>query len=234
MTALAPLQCASCGAAVPLVDAAQHPCPFCQHTISTPPDYLQAVSLRREAVAARKAAEPQWQRLAAGSSPWWKILGATALTFAPPVLTAIGLAAEPAHATASVFALFTLPALLPGGILYVWGATSDASHRGMQSALAARPPKSEGAPPTCRVCGAPLAVGEGDISCTCLYCGTDSLVSAMPTAIHSEHGKALSSLADATRAVRLRSWLVRLALLGIAAVIIGFSFALYWAQTQLS
>lgn len=234
MSALRPLQCTGCGAAVPLVDAPRAPCPFCQHEVVAPPAYIEAVAARRELVAARQRAEPRWKKLEAGSSVWWKIIGAGAMALAPPVMTAIGLGAEPAHATASVFALFTLPAMFPGGVVFVWGATSDISHRGIRSQLAARPPREPGSLPSCRECGAPVAIAPGEISCTCLYCGTDSIVTDVPLgAIVGERQEALETLADATRAVRVRAWLVRLAVLGTAAFLTGVAFALYQAQLAL-
>jgi hypothetical protein len=235
VSALTPIICGGCGAAVPLVDAAQQICAFCHHVVVIPPSYLQAVTGRRAAVAARKAAEPKWQRLSSGSSPWWKGIGGALMALAPPTLTAVGFSMQPAHTTAAVFALFTLPSLMPGGVVFVWGATADLTREGYQNALAARPPDKHGAPPNCRECGAPLAVAAGELSCTCLYCGTDSLVSNIPlTAISTERRQALSSLDDATRALRLRLWLVRLALLGVGAFLVGISLALYWAQLRLA
>src|SRR5690606_244006 len=119
--------------------------------------YLEAVSLRRDAVAARRAAEPKWARLSAGSSPWWKRVGGALMMLGPPVLTAVGFSTEPARATASIFATFTLPALFPGGLIFVWGSTADATRDGVKESLAARPPARQGEPPCCRECGAPLA-----------------------------------------------------------------------------
>lgn len=234
MSALAPLHCDHCAAPIPLVDASAQICPFCQHTLVTPPAYIEAVSLRRETVAARRAAEPQWQRLAAGSSPWWQIIGGAMMTLGPPILTAVGLSAEPARSTAAVFALFTLPSLLPGGVVSVWGATADISRAGVERSLAARPASRAGAPPHCRECGAPLAVAKGELSCTCLYCGTDSLIRDIPLrALAAERSHAITSLSDAASAIRRRMWMVRLAILGITTVLFGIAFALYIAQQRL-
>ncbi len=234
MNALEPIHCQRCGAAVPLIDAPEQTCRYCEHAVETPPEYLDAVHARRDIVAARKAAEPKWRRLAAGSSPWWMIAGGALMTLAPPTATAVGFSLEPAQSTALIFALMTLPSLFPGSLVFVWGATSDLTRDGVRAMVAARPSDKEGAPPECRVCGAPLEVSNAELSCTCLYCGTDSLVTDIPvTAISAERRQAFGSLERATRVLRLRLWVVHLALVLFAVFLGGLAVALYAAHRHL-
>lgn len=154
------------------------------------------------------------------------------MVLAPPSLTFAGFAVEPAQATSVVFGLFTLPSLFPGGILFVWGATADLTRSDYRDALAARPPDKDGAPPCCRECGAPLAVESGEVGCTCLYCGTDSIVHDIAH-IATERRRAVGSLTEATRALRRRLWSVRLALVGLGVLLLGLMAALHLAQQQL-
>ena len=200
----------------------------------TPPAYLEAIALRRDTVAARQAVEPKWRALAAGSSPSWGYVGGALLVLLPPIATGFGLTLEPEVTRTGIFALFTLPTLCPGAVVFVWGATADATKRNYHGALAARPAAKAGEPPGCRSCGAPLAVGPSDLSATCLYCGTDSFLSDLPIdALSTDLGEALTTLEQAARALTLRLRLVRLALLGTAVVVVGLAGALWWAQQQL-
>lgn len=219
---------------MPLVERATSQCVFCGKEVAIAPNYLQATAMRRTAVAARRAAEPLWARLAAGSSPVWGRAGGALMVLAPPLFTGVGLGVDPPLGTASVFAICALPALVPGAALFVWGASSDVTRRDAQAGLFAKPPTKPGTPPGCRTCGAPLAVEHGALACTCLYCGTDSLVKGIPMqAIASERETAVASLREAAGKLRLRLWLVRLALTGIAVFVVVLSLALYAAQRLL-
>lgn len=234
MNALTPIHCPGCGAPVPLVDQAATQCAYCRGPVTVPPQYLQAVAMRRDTVAARRAAEPLWARLAAGSSPRWRQIGGAVMALLPPVLTGIGAQLDPPLGTASLFALCTLPGLAPGAAIFVWGASADVTRRAACAALYASPPPSPGAPPGCRHCGAPLAVEPGALACTCLYCGTDSLVKEIPVgALAAARETAVASLREAATKLRLRLWGVRLALLGIAIFVVALGVALHAAQLRL-
>jgi hypothetical protein len=94
--------------------------------------------------------------------------------------------------------------------------------------LAAAPPARAGAPPSCRECGAPLAVEEGALAATCAYCGTDSLVADLPTTAESRARRraAERTLAEAADALARRRRLLALGGLGLLVGVGGLSAAL--------
>ena len=228
MNFLKPIICESCGGAVPLLDAVERPCPYCRKPVLTPPQYLEALGATREAARARALAEPKWKRLASGSSSLWEIMGAAAMVVVPPMLTAFAHGIRPALASAAVLSLFTLPAIIPGAVVFLWGVTANATRERYRTLLAAQPPPKEGQLPGCRQCGAPLDLSEGALSSTCLYCGTDSLVDSIPTeAMQADKDMALRSLADATHALLRRLWQVGLSLVGTGVLLAGLSIGIY-------
>jgi hypothetical protein len=93
------------------------------------------------------------------------------------------------------------------------------------AAFAAAPPAVEGAPPSCRQCGAPLSVRPDDVLVRCVYCDTESIVildSAALSAFKSRIGSARSSLAQAMAAIAKRARLIRIQTWGRTAVVLGF------------
>lgn len=70
---------------------------------------------------------------------------------------------------------------LVGSALGVYGRRKAISRHALQAALAAKPPKHDGGPSTCRACGAPLSVTGDALGVRCVYCGADNLV-ALPQA----------------------------------------------------
>ena len=235
MDILTPITCESCGGAVPLVDANERPCPFCNASIITPPNYLDALSATRDAASARAEAEPKWRKLASGSSVRWYIAGAAAMVCVPPLITAAAHGLRPALASVAVLSLFTLPSLIPGAVVFIWGITANATRERYRTLLSARPPSQPGHLPGCRQCGAPLDITDGALSSTCLYCGTDSLVDAIPTeSLQADKELAIRSLADATQALRKRLWQVGLSITGTGALLGGLSIGLYWALQRLT
>jgi hypothetical protein len=92
-------------------------------------------------------------------------------------------------------------------------------------AFAAAPPASEGAPPGCRQCGAPLSVRPDDVLVRCVYCDTESIVildSAALGDFKSRIGSARSSLTQAMASISKRARLIRIQTWGRTAVIVGF------------
>jgi hypothetical protein len=93
------------------------------------------------------------------------------------------------------------------------------------AAFAATEPSTPEAPPSCRLCGAPLTVNEGDILARCIYCKADSIVYLDQPAISDLQrrvGLARSSLAQAMAALAAKARIIRLQVRGRAAVIAAF------------
>jgi LSD1 subclass zinc finger protein len=93
--------------------------------------------------------------------------------------------------------------------LGIYGQRRAVSLRGVQAALAARPPQMPGGPAGCRQCGAPLAVPKDAVDVRCIYCSTDNLVALSPAWVanfaSSSHGAARElAQADRELAAQLR------------------------------
>jgi hypothetical protein len=229
MTALAQLRCPGCGAAVPLVPKARAACPFCGAAVDTPPAWLEAAEARAAEARARRAIEPRWRELTRPPPAWVRPAAMALVAVLPPAVTvALVYALTPPPGTAAAFALGALPGLLPGALAWLWAAAVGATVVDVTLGLAAAPPARAGAPPSCRECGAPLAVEEGALAATCAYCGTDSLVADLPTTAESRARRraAERTLAEAADALARRRRLLALGGLGLLVGVGGLSAAL--------
>ncbi len=227
--AMDPLRCVGCGAPLPLREEPQLRCSHCAALTPVPRPYLEAVALQRQARAARAAIEPKARALALGSQRGWQFAAGASLALLPPIGTAVGELGLGWNASAT-YALIVLPAILPGLSLWVWAATARRLHDEFRGGVAARP-ASSGAPPGCRECGAPLALGEPGapqgLSATCGYCGTESLLVDLPMErLRSQRRGAARSLAEATTSLARRRRSVALALVGGASALLLVSLAL--------
>src|SRR4030095_1289126 len=101
------------------------------------------------------------------------------------------------------------------------------------AAFAAAPPFAPGAPPSCRLCGAPLSVNEGDLVVRCMYCKADSIIYLDQSAMRDLQAKVISarsSLAHAVAALAKKARLVRLETRGRALIIVVLLFLpLVWS-----
>jgi len=229
VTALAQLRCPGCGAAVPLVRAAQTACPYCGASVTTPPQWLEAAEARGAEARVRREVEPRWRELTRRPPAWLRPVAMGLVVLLPPAATAaVVYALTPPPGTAASFSLAALPGLLPGALLWLWAAAVGATVVELQRTLAAAPPARAGAPPSCRECGAPLAVEPGALAATCAYCGTDSLVADLPAEAESRarHRAAERTLAEAAEALARRRRLLALGLLGLFVGVGGLSVAL--------
>lgn len=226
---LRPLRCDACGSPAPLAERPAVRCPACGGEVPVPADYLEAARLRRADVEARRAAEPLFARLVR-PRPWVHGAGLALLAGLPPLVTAASSLAWPFHPPAALFGLLTVPALLPGAATCVWARVAAATARPFREALAATRPAGGQGPPGCRSCGAPLEAAPDALAATCLYCGTDSLLEALPL---GELGAALrgslTRLRDATGALRRRRAGLALGLAGATVVAAAVSAALVLA-----
>lgn len=198
------LCCQACGAPVPLAEGDELTCPYCQATVAIPPEYRALRDVERDAAAKRTKAQSLFKSL--GHPPglflrlWAGVsVGLGYLFLLPFVFVFAGIAVSKGTDaisktvqanladTLSNAQYFTLIAGLMFTtlglpiVLGVYGRRRTNSRRRVQAALAAMPPKREGAPLACRKCAAPLPVQAGALGETCYYCGADNLVQ-MPEA----------------------------------------------------
>ena len=231
---IAPLQCISCNAPLAVVDSSSTACPFCGEHNSIPQQYRDELRLTRELDDATRNAAREWSRLNQISFPrWWFVCTA----FAPFILMSTGLAAVLVAGLIWRFSRSALPLLSAGGVwlpliplqaiagivgikmILVSGAAS------VGAAFAAAPPSAPGAPPNCRLCGAPLTVNQGDFVVRCIYCKADSIIyldqSSMRD-LQARVGSARASLAQGMAALAAKTRIIRIQICGRALIIFGF------------
>lgn len=203
---LAVLRCDTCGAAAPLRAAASVRCLHCRNPIAIPARWQAAAEAHAAEEAVRRDVEPRWQTLSTAVGGWAEAVAKLALFVLPPLLTWLAQATlSPPPSPAENLGFVAFPALLPGSLLWLWATTVNATVLRLHLALRARQDDPEG-PLACRSCGAPLAVEPGAVATTCLYCGTDSLVTGLPPARDSLAARdlALRTLAEAATMLRRR------------------------------
>jgi uncharacterized Zn finger protein (UPF0148 family) len=210
LTPMAPIMCAGCGVALALSVEPTITCRHCQAVATVPPEYREAVAMQQQARAARAASEPRFRALALGSAQGWQTAAAASLVVLPPLATAIGrfgLGLGPVEAQA----LLMLPSIFVAVSLWTGATTARRLTSSFQSEMAARPPASPDQESGCRACGAPLPreTGGAQLSATCGYCGTESLLIELPSArLRADQRHARRSLAQASEALRRRMrWL---------------------------
>ncbi len=239
---LAPIFCHGCGGPLPLAIPQLHvSCPYCSTVNDLPPAYVVVAEMRKKESAARVAAEPLWRKIGETPPVWAEALGVLAVIFLPPLLTFIGtLLGRSTFDVATLTALFTVPAIVPGTGLWLWAAAVRATTSGLRAQLAAIPiGKKEGGSDEggqeketlgCRSCGAALHVDEGALSATCGYCGTDSLLQAIPQKrVKEKMRRALRGLDEAVTLLRRRRVMLGLGAVGLSVVISGASGLLWYA-----
>lgn len=231
---IAPLQCVSCNAPLAVVDSSSTVCPFCGSINSIPQQYRDELRLTRELDDATRNAAREWSRLNQISFPRWLFVCAA---LAPFILMSSGLAAVLVTGIIWRSSRSALPLLSVGGvwlplipvqaIAAIVGIkmilVSDAARVG--AAFAAAPPSAPGAPPSCRLCGAPLTVSDGDLVVRCIYCKADSIIYLGQSSMRDLQvrvGSARASLAQAMAALAAKARIIRIQTLGRALIIFGF------------
>jgi len=233
---LQPLVCPSCAGPIPLADADSVSCPYCQTPVPVPAAYRQLKRERAALTAERAAAEKLYRRLGHApprvlklfrffESPWFWMFGAGFWIVACAVVFVIGtpwvgatffhvntndLLTDAVQDAISVGG--TIGSIVLGLLLASWSRKRVASRAGLQVALAAAPPESEGGPARCRRCGAALTVAPGVLGARCDYCHADNLVAIPPAWIAATHhlvrsisveeNAALKADAEARRSLR--------------------------------
>jgi len=239
---IAPLQCVSCNAPLPIVDSSSAACAFCGTSNPIPQQYRDELRLTGELDDATRHAVREWSRLNQISFPrWWFVC----TTFAPFTLISSGLAAVlvaglVGAANPSALPMLSgigiwLPLIPLQGVAAIVGikmilVSGTAS---VGAAFAAAPPTAPGAPPSCRLCGAPLTVNEGDILVRCIYCKAESIICLDQSSMRDLQvrvGSAQSSLAQAMAALAAKARIVTLQIRGRALITVAFVILpLIWA-----
>ena len=230
---IAPLQCVSCNAPLAVLDSSSTVCPFCGSINSIPQPYRNELRLTRELDDATRNAVREWSHLNQISFQRWLFVCAA---LAPFILMSGGLAAVLITGLIWRSSLNALPLLSAGGvwlplipvqaIAAIVGIrmilVSDAARVG--AAFAAAPPSAPGAPPSCRLCGAPLTVSDGDFVVRCIYCKADSIIYLDQSSMRNLQvrvGSARASLAQAMAALAAKGRIIRIQTFGRALIIFG-------------
>lgn len=171
------LSCPACDAPCPMGSSDSARCAACDTPIAISAEVQDARARRREEFAARRAADPLWQRARTFRVSLWR----SPLLVAPLAFIAPFVAAVPGYYFAYRHGRY-------GKAGFLWLATIGVMHlltsvlllgrkqeivRGL---LLARPPERGAGPPICRLCAAPLSPAAGADDCSCDHCGADNLL----------------------------------------------------------
>lgn len=239
---IVPLQCVSCNAPLAVADTPSATCAFCGTSNPIPQQYRDELRLTRELDEATCNAAREWARLNEISLPRWLFV-CVALT--PFISMFGGVGVVLVAGLVRIVSRSRLPLLSGIGIwiplipLQVIAAivgikmilVSGAARVGV--AFAAAPPLTPGAPPNCRLCGAPLTVNEGDLVVRCIYCKAESIVyfdqSSMRD-LQMRGESARTSLAQAMAALAAKARIIRLQIRGRTLIIVALLvFPLIWS-----
>jgi hypothetical protein len=258
---LTPLVCPACGSTLPLSEADSVPCPYCGASVPVPEAHRHALKAEESSAATRQRAQELYRVLGRPPSRALKVMAAMfngiwlSVGGFCVVMIAIALGLEvafrevgglmhqqvtdtvPVAVKDAIFIPVWFGLFLFGVALGVMGRRRVVGLRGLQSALAARPPSLPGGPSTCRVCGAPLTVPDDALGVRCIYCKADNLVALPPGWTGAvEHGTAAVAkeieIADASyqaekRRLRRQLWYY----LGVAALALAVLVAVPKAFT---
>jgi hypothetical protein len=232
VSALAPLRCDGCGAAVPLPAAADLPasraCDHCGASVTLPAAYVAAAADAVALASARRAVEPSWRQAARAPAAWVGALALALLLLLPgaAALVAILVPTTP-WPRLDVYSLAALPALVPGALLQLWFAAARTTVAAASAAAVAIRLDGARATAGCRQCGAPLAVDAGALAATCGYCGTDSVLTGAPLARRAGAlARGRASLAELVAALRRRRRWLAAGTLATAIVLGGLAVGL--------
>ncbi|MFI5300320.1 MAG: hypothetical protein ACHREM_19705 [Polyangiales bacterium] len=200
------LHCTSCGAPLPLTDAAITQCAACGASVEVPEALRDVRAAKTIDEGARRKAERLARSLARPPSYVVKVLArildqsamAFLIVYGVPVMLGcifgaivIGRKIAIAIGRHSEEDLpFWVLVVLIGALLFLTTVSARAlgvyahrraSGRGrLVGAMRAKPPETAGGSACCRLCGAPLDVAKGELLAHCRFCGADNLVDVSP------------------------------------------------------
>ena len=247
------LKCASCNASLPLADAPTVKCWYCGAARTVPDELRRALRVARARTRATALAASLWRKLESVRVPR-ALYVASSVT--PLALFAAGIVCGLAVALIAPSRRALVPRLLAWAVwLPLVPVTYAACAVGLRNLLAsgvdwiaatyaAVPPASEGGPPGCRLCGAPLTVEPEDVFVRCAYCDTESLVGVSAERIKAFEAAGARAEGSASRAAELllrRRRAARfqvtgrtLAVAGLVALPLVWSFSRSWQASAWS
>jgi len=190
--------------------------------------------MQQQASKVRRALEPQWQSLTEPVSGWTEWIAALVVFLLPPLASVVaGFAWPRPLAPDEMILRVALPALMPGGMMWVWSIACKATVLRVGQALAATPPAKAGGAPGCRNCGAPLTVEPNALGASCAFCGADSIIQGVAlTAAKTKLRSKLLTLDDALRLLRTRRLLLGFGAVAVMVPTMGIGM-LVWAAMRM-
>jgi hypothetical protein len=233
--AIAPLECVSCGAPVPLADGDVAVCRHCAARVPIPEAHQELRRKVEGARARRREIEQLLRRRTVVASP--KLRRVYAWTVIPAAVIGVPVAFGFTQSEMNWFARewVVLAGILPFMVtllpwLVLWALGSPEAYLqalGLRLRPAPPPPGTRGF--DCGVCGAPLEIEPNAYAATCDYCGSDSWVRDAPLSwgLDREVRRESANLADVYRAREFQSFDIRL-LLVVYTIVTALACALLW------
>lgn len=247
------LKCASCNASLPLADSPSVLCWYCGAACRVPDELRQALRVARQRTQATARATAQWRRLEAVRIPraLYVVSAVTPFAFfASGIVASLAVAwlvpARRASVPQALAWVMWMPLIPLTYVAFEIGLRNLlASGVDWISAMfASLPPAVEGAPPGCRLCGAPLTVEPDDVFVRCVYCDTESLVgvsSERLAAFAAARARAEGSASRATelllhrrRAARFQVVGRTMTIAGLVVLLLIWSFSGSWQSSAWS
>jgi hypothetical protein len=247
------LKCASCNASLPLADAPTVKCWYCGAARSVPDELRRALRLARERTRATALAASLWRSL---ESVRVSRALYVASSVAPLALFAAGIVCGLAVVLLAPSRRVMVPRLLAWAVwLPLIPVMYVACEVGLRNLLASGvdwiaatyasvPSATEGGPPGCRLCGAPLTVEPEDVFVRCAYCDTESLVgvsaervkaiAAAGARAEGSASRAAELLLRRRRAARFQVTGRTLAVAGLILLPLVWSFSQVWQSSAWS
>lgn len=227
-----PLQCFSCGNAVPLSDGQSTTCTSCGTKVPIPSEYQEWRLQKQEKLEAEERLIHLHEKLGKTPKRWevWlsKIKGGCGCSGCFLFLVAMQIGkfilqasmgvlsflptlghqeANPdAELSLTVILLFLSPYLV--GTIIVLATLTYVRRKvltlaTLQGKMVASPPVHPGGPSTCRSCGSPLEIKPGQICSPCFYCGSQNLVALDPQWCQQLQGHTQQSQTTFAEAMRV-------------------------------
>lgn len=215
---LAPLQCPTCSAPVPLHREA-FPCPSCGATVTPPAEYVHMLELRTQAVAELARAERRWRWSKWTSSPLVGLVLVLA-SVAWFVLVVVAMVELGWSREVDIVLLMTAGFLSTAGVVSAFGLV--AAGKTLPPVPAGRFMHPPAAAATCTHCSAPIAFAVDELAAICPYCGGDNYREALAheaqTQATNQERVAYSSLLAAMRELDGRRDML-LSIIGVTMVV---------------
>ncbi|MCS6912546.1 MAG: hypothetical protein RMK29_04350 [Myxococcales bacterium] len=171
------LSCPNCQSPCPLGFTRQTRCVACGTLVDLSESLAAERDARREQAAIRRSTNALWQRALRIRVRWWRSpLLLVPLSFVAPFLAAL-VGYEFGYRDGRYGQAGLVWLLCIGAIHFATSALLESrKQEQFRGLLLAQPPKQEGGPPLCRLCGAPLSPPPGAADVSCDHCGADMIL----------------------------------------------------------